>query len=281
MFAPNKVFRRWHRRVNKNQRRYAVTSAVAASGQTALVLARGHKIDDVPEVPLVVDDFDKISKTKDAVAVLSAVGAFEDVEKVASTKTRRHGKSKWRGRTWAMKRGPMVVFADSNKNARKAFKNLPGVTTAHVNFLNLLSLAPGGHLGRFCVWTKAAFEQLDAVYGSATTAAQLKNGYTLPKALLTNNDVSRVINDPALQAALRPKQLSLRRKVIRHNPLKNKEIMSKLNPAVKQAKDIDNQKAAKKAVKHATKKALKAIAKKGAKGEVKPGTGKKAKKSKK
>jgi hypothetical protein len=29
-----------------------------------------------------------------------------------------------------------------------------------------LQLAPGGHLGRFCIWTKSAFEKLDAIFGT-------------------------------------------------------------------------------------------------------------------
>ena len=29
-------------------------------------------------------------------------------------------------------------------------------------------LAPGGHLGRFIVWTKSAFERLDSVFGTST-----------------------------------------------------------------------------------------------------------------
>jgi hypothetical protein len=39
---------------------------------------------------------------------------------------------------------------------------------AHVaNYLiSALQLAPGGHLGRFCIWTKAAFEKLDAIFGT-------------------------------------------------------------------------------------------------------------------
>ena len=31
MFTPNKVWRRWHRKISVNQRRYAVSSALAAS----------------------------------------------------------------------------------------------------------------------------------------------------------------------------------------------------------------------------------------------------------
>merc|ERR1711944_104160 len=46
MFAPTKVYRRWHRRVNVNQKRYAMTSAIAATGVPALVMAKGHRIDN-------------------------------------------------------------------------------------------------------------------------------------------------------------------------------------------------------------------------------------------
>jgi len=44
MFAPLKTWRRWHRKVNVNQRRYAVASALAASSLLPLVLARGHRV---------------------------------------------------------------------------------------------------------------------------------------------------------------------------------------------------------------------------------------------
>lgn len=41
MFAPTKPWRRWHRRVNVNQKRYALVSAIAASGVPALVQSKG------------------------------------------------------------------------------------------------------------------------------------------------------------------------------------------------------------------------------------------------
>ena len=50
MFAPTKIWRKWHRKINVNQRRYAVVSALAASALPALVMARGHKISAVPQV---------------------------------------------------------------------------------------------------------------------------------------------------------------------------------------------------------------------------------------
>ena len=42
---------------------------------------------------------------------------------------------------------------------KKAARNIPGVEVCHVERLNLLQLCPGGHLGRFVIWTKDAFEK--------------------------------------------------------------------------------------------------------------------------
>jgi large subunit ribosomal protein L4e len=76
MFAPTKTWRRWHRKVNVNQRRYALVSALAASAVPALVMARGHRIEGLPEVPLVVDGLAGVSKTRDAVRTLIAQAHF-------------------------------------------------------------------------------------------------------------------------------------------------------------------------------------------------------------
>lgn len=51
----------------------------------------------------------------------------------------------------------------------KAFRNIPGVELLSVSKLNLLKLAPGGHVGRFVIWTESAFKKLDALYGSWKT----------------------------------------------------------------------------------------------------------------
>lgn len=71
MAFPLQVWRRWHRKVNLNEKRHALASALAATTCLPLILARGHRISSVPQLPLVVDnEFNKISKTKDAEKVL-------------------------------------------------------------------------------------------------------------------------------------------------------------------------------------------------------------------
>lgn len=48
MFAPTKTWRRWHRKINTNQKRYAICSALAASALPALVMSKGDS-------PMVLD----------------------------------------------------------------------------------------------------------------------------------------------------------------------------------------------------------------------------------
>merc|ERR1712232_1239651 len=231
MFAPNKVWRRWHRRVNLNQKRMAVCAALAASALPSLVMARGHSIDNVPEVPLVVanDAFSGMEKTKTAVALLKAVNAYDDVERSHDSKNIRAGTGKRRNRRFTSRVGPLVVYDESGPLTR-AFRNLPGVELCQVSRLNLLRLAPGGHLGRFIIWTEGAFKQLDTVYGTFDTESTQKKGYTLPRPKMTNSDLTSIINSDEIQSVLRPKQTSSEFRAFKKNPLKNFGFMVKLNP---------------------------------------------------
>merc|ERR1719284_156949 len=65
MFCPTKTWRRWHRRVNVGQKRHAVVTALAASCLPPLVMARGHRIGEVAELPLVVSGgIESVQKNK-------------------------------------------------------------------------------------------------------------------------------------------------------------------------------------------------------------------------
>lgn len=132
---------------------------------------------------------------------------------------------------------------------------------ASVDALNLLQLAPGGHLGRFVIFTKSAFDRLDKIFGACTltasqhstcwriqptgrclaipllraaasldvarlltqqltptplshhrpcspptgtqtTESEVKKGYKLPRACMTNADVTRLINSDEVQSVV-------------------------------------------------------------------------------
>ena len=127
MFAPTKTWRKWHRKINLTQKRYAVASALAATAVPALVMARGHDIDEVPEIPLVLDNaVESTKKTSAAKDILAAVGAMDDVNKAADSKQIRAGKGKMRNRRYTLRRGPLIIYAN-NDGVEQAFRNLPGV----------------------------------------------------------------------------------------------------------------------------------------------------------
>lgn len=260
MFAPTKIWRRWHRKINITQKRYAVASALAASAVPALVMARGHRIEGVNEIPFVLDEsFAKLDKTAAAVKVLGALGVGAELDKSKDSKKIRAGKGKMRNRRYVLRRGPLVVYAAGEQSVVKAVRNLVGVETACVDRLNLLQLAPGGHLGRFCIWTKAAFGKLDEIFGTQTDKSKVKVDYVLPRAPMTNADLARIINSEEIQSVVRPAVTETKRLPRKKNPLKNLGALVRLNPyALTLRRQELKRKAVAKPVDKATKKARKA-----------------------
>jgi len=232
IFAPVRVWRRWHRRVNVNQKRYAVASALAASAIPALVQARGHNIQQIPEVPLVVANsaVDSITKTSNARKLLETLKAYADVERVAATDKKRSGRSKWRNRPKQRRVGPLIITHKALTRVQAAFRNLPGVEVASVEDLNILRLAPGGHLGRFIIWTQLAFERLDAIFGTDRKPSSVKQNYWLPRPILTNPDLARIFNSDQVAHLVRPKAVRTPKTGNKPNYIVNKLALSKLNP---------------------------------------------------
>lgn len=227
------IWRRWHRKINIKQKRYAVASALAASALPSLVMARGHKIDGVPEVPLVVSNAaEALSKTSAALALLRKIGAYADAAKSKESKNLHKGKGKMRNRRYTQRRGPLVVYGNDLGIAH-AFRNIPGVELAHVERLNLLQLAPGGHMGRFVIWTKAAFEKLDSVFGTLTTSSAQKKGFRIPRSVMANADLNRVINSDEIQSVVNAPKDHHVRASLKKNPLRNLGALLKLNPYAK------------------------------------------------
>ncbi len=106
------------------------------------------------------------------------------------------------------------------------------------------------------------------MFGTYTTASAVKKGYKLPRSLMTNSDLTRIINSDEIQTAVRPQKVRYRtsldlsfgpycrifmsraecfaalchpqaaapkHKPLKKNPLKNLGAMLKLNPYAKAA----------------------------------------------
>merc|ERR1711950_10332 len=205
MFAPTKVYRRWHRRVNVQQKRYAMCSAIAATGVQSY------------------------TKTKEAYILLKRTKAYNDIDQVCKTKRMRAGKGKMRNRRRIMKRGPLIVY-DQDQGLTRAFRNLPGVDTISVDNLNILKLAPGGHVGRFCIWTESAFKKLDNLYGTWRKNSTEKKSWNLPQPKMAVTDLSKLLKSEEIRKVLRAPNRKVHRAVFKMNPLKNVKAMLQLNP---------------------------------------------------
>lgn len=238
MFAPLKIWRKWHRRVNLTQRRHAVAAALAASAVAPLVMARGHHIQNVPELPLVIDSLNA-TNTKSLLSSLRNFGLGDDLAKVRNSRSLRSGQGKYRNSKYVMRKGPLVIYGDASADVKRAARNLPGVDTCHVSRLNIIQLAPGGHLGRLVVFTKCAFKQLSTLFGSHHRNSTQKAGYNMNRPLMTCADLSRIINSDQIQSKLREIRTSVRvHDKNKKNPLTNTAMMNKLNPFAAEQKKI-------------------------------------------
>ena len=153
-----------HEEINKKERRLAIVSALAATAIKELVEKRGHKLEKVPQVPVVVDDkLSEIKTTKELKEVFKKLGLWDDVERARLGTKIKAGKGKMRGRRY---KTPVSLLIISHKKEPiiKAAKNLPGVDVATPDNLSVIHLAPGGVPGRLTVMTRSALENLVEKY---------------------------------------------------------------------------------------------------------------------
>ena len=103
----------------------------------------------------------------------------------------RAGKGKMRNRRHIQRRGPSLIYNEDNGIIR-AFRNIPGITLLNGSKLNILKLAPGGHVGSFCIRAESTLRKSDELCGTQHQAASLKSNYNLPMHKMLNADLSRL-----------------------------------------------------------------------------------------
>jgi len=145
------------RKMNKQEKRKAIRSAIAATLNEELVAARGHRFEAA--IPVVFDDaFEGLTRTSDVVNALRAAGVYADVERSATSRKVRAGRGKLRGRRYKQRKSLLIVTGETSL---KAASNLAGVDAVTVGELNAELLAPGTQAGRLTVWTAGALKRLE------------------------------------------------------------------------------------------------------------------------
>ncbi len=162
---PIKVDKKLEKRINKKTKKFALISAISASGDRIWVENRGHIIEKIPEIPLVVDDkIQTIKKTDKIYSILSEFGLEQELSKIKESKKIRAGKGKRRGRKYKHRKGFLIVIKD-DFGIVKASRNISGADIVKIDNLSIDNLAPGGHPGRLVLWTQSAFNELNKYEG--------------------------------------------------------------------------------------------------------------------
>ena len=168
-----KVEKDWSRKLNRNERRLARNSALAATTNIEMVSGRGHRFaEEISSLPIVLGDYSENGEkidieafnlnggTRKVNAIFEALGLGDDLRRARYGRKIRAGKATMRGRVHKTPKSVLLVVA-SKDGLAKAARNLPGVDVVAAKDLSAEHLAPGGDLGRLTVFTKAAVEALN------------------------------------------------------------------------------------------------------------------------
>jgi len=149
------------KKINRKTKKLSIISAISASGDKYWVLKRGHNLENIPELPLVIDDkIQTIKKTEQMYSILGKLGFKEELLKIKTSRKIRSGKGKVRGRKYKNKKGILIVIKD-DFGIVKASRNIPGTDIIKLENISLNNLAPGGVSGRLILWSQSAFNELN------------------------------------------------------------------------------------------------------------------------
>lgn len=161
---PPKADKIYAHKINKKEKALAIKSAIAATATAENVSARGHRIENIKSLPIIIEsESEKISKTNDAVALLEKLHLGAEMMR-CSTRKIRAGKGKMRGRKYRQPVGPLFVVG-KNTPLASAVRNVAGVSVSSPEALTVTLLSPGAHGARLTIWSEDAIKKVGEQHG--------------------------------------------------------------------------------------------------------------------
>jgi large subunit ribosomal protein L4e len=148
-----------YNKINKKERRLALETAIAFTGDANAVAWRGHRVGNLEFPLVVVDDIETVSKTAELNTFFKTVGLSDELKRLVRGVKRRSGKPRMRGRAYSEPIGPLVVVSN-DRGVGRAAESIPGVKVVEVNNLSVLDLAPAGVAGRLTFWSESSLDAL-------------------------------------------------------------------------------------------------------------------------
>jgi large subunit ribosomal protein L4e len=158
---PPKSEKRIYLKINRKERRLALSSAIAFTISTEAVAARGHKLKKLTLPIVVSDEIESFSKTSELVSFLKKLGLGDELGRLDNGVKQNPGKGNLRGRAYRTKKGPLIVITN-DRGIGNAVSAIPGAEAVRAESLSVLSLAPGGVPGRLTLWTESSLDSFRA-----------------------------------------------------------------------------------------------------------------------
>jgi large subunit ribosomal protein L4e len=148
-----------HKKINKKERRLGLFSAIAATAQKDLIIGRGHRVEGVPDFPIVSsNNLESITKARDLLKVLVAFGLADDLSRARGPR-KRGAASKGKGARHAGTCALIVVRKGSS--ILKLSNSLPGVNVKSIESLSVLDLLPGSKPIRLTIFSRGSLDYLE------------------------------------------------------------------------------------------------------------------------
>lgn len=155
---PPVSWKRTYKKINKKEKQLALYSAIAATTRIDLVQRRGHNVEGIPELPIVVsNEIESIKKTKDLYNILTKLGIKSDLDRARLKSRKVYGSARRHGRTSGVS---VLLVVAGKSNITKLSRSLAGVDVKPVDSLNVMDLAPGSKPIRLTVYSRNAVDQL-------------------------------------------------------------------------------------------------------------------------
>mmetsp|Transcript_20307 Transcript_20307/g.30388 ORF Transcript_20307/g.30388 Transcript_20307/m.30388 type:complete len:322 (+) Transcript_20307:395-1360(+) len=148
VFGTYKTLRRWMWKTNKKLKQNGVKIALIATLLPSIVITKGHVIKDVKYFPLIIENLLELAwSPQEILRILKNTGGFLDLARVNKMKKKS---------SFSTIKGPLLIL-DKYKDIITLAQNITGLEISTTANLNFMKLAPGGKLGRLCIYTKTSF----------------------------------------------------------------------------------------------------------------------------
>jgi large subunit ribosomal protein L4e len=166
---PPESWKNIYKKVNYKEKQLALCSAIAATTRKDLIERRGHKLSNISSFPVIIsDDIESISKTKDLLNLLRALGLQQELDRVDFSRKARSGTARRRGREGRSAVSAIIVVGssgneDENKNIHKLSGSVGGIDIKQVKDLSVLDLTPGSKPIRLAIFSESAIKELNNI----------------------------------------------------------------------------------------------------------------------